>query len=113
MRQLDDQILACVEDQSLSTPQQSELLTWLHDHLVSAYVADLLDLYSGSVPAFAAKELICPCRAAVDVVGNMLQGGIPLGEKMTFECPPQACPRALALSQKLPAWLRRRVVLAA
>lgn len=65
------------------------------------------------MPEFAAQEFICPCRAAIEVIGNMLQGGMPLGEEMTFRCPPRACPRALALSQKLPAWLRRRVVLAA
>lgn len=113
MRQLDEQILACVEDRSLVVQQRDELLTWVHDHLLSAYAANLLDLYPGPAPKFAARHLICPCRSVIEMIGNMLQGGVPLEPDFTFRCPPSGCPSALALSRKLPAWLRRRVTLAA
>lgn len=113
VRQFDAQILACVAGESPTAQQRADLLAWMHEHLLSTYVADLLDLYPGPVPAFASKRRICPCRSSIEIAGNMLQGAIPLEPDHTFLCPPSGCPRALALSKKLPVWLRRRVVLAA
>ena len=110
----DQQILGCVEDESLSPTQQAELLAWTHDHLLSAYAAFALDVLALAAGKRQAKHRINACHSVVEIISNMLDGGIPLeAEDMTFHCPPLCCRRAQALSQRLPGWIRRRVVLAA
>ena len=112
-QQLDKQILECVQGEALCERQQSELLAWVHSHLLSPYVALRMEMYPGLATKPAPKRFVPPCCTMVEAISQMLQGGIPLGEDLTFACPPSGCPRALALSRELPAWLRRRVLLAA
>ena len=114
VRALDRQILQCVEDESLSPGQQSELLTWVHDHLLSAYTAFTLDVFSLAAGKSVERHRINACRSVIEIISNMLDGGIPLEmEDMTFHCPPICCRRAQALSKRLPGWIRHRAVLAA
>ncbi len=113
MQQLDEQILEVVAGESLSAPQQADLLAWTHRHLLAAYVAEQLDARPDPALPPAWRRLIHPCHTDVDMIGEMLQGGVPLEPDLTFHCPPTGCPGAQALSEKLPGWLRRRVALAA
>ena len=113
VRRLDKQILECVRYEALSACQQGELLAWVRAHLLSAYVAIRMEMYPGPTAKPARKRFVLPCCTMVDVISQMLQGGIPLGEDRAFHCPPSGCPRALALSRELPAWLHRRILLAA
>ena len=113
VQQLDEQILECVEDESLSAHQRDKLLAWVHSHLLSAYVAVQLDAYLDATAKPAAKRPVAPCLSAVEMISQLLQGGVPLGPGGTFQCPPSGCARALTLSQKMPVWVRRRIVLAA
>ena len=113
VRQFDEQFLECVEDEDLSAQHRNELLAWAHNHLFCAYLAIQLDrcrdLTAESVP----KRFIRPCRTVIDMIGQMLQGGIPLGEDMTFHCPPCVCPQTIVFNRRLSAWLRHRIALAA
>ena len=111
--QLDMQILGCVLDEQLSDRQQGELLRWVHSHLISAYVAMQFDKRFDGTVDLALKRLVHPCLTNISMIGQMIQGGVPLEPDLTFHCPPSGCPRSLALARKLPAWLQRRVVLAA
>ena len=112
-QRFDAQILACVEDEELSSHQQGELLAWAHRHLLSTCVAAHLDACPLATTDPAPPWLIRPCCSNVEMIIQMLQGGIPLGADRIFECPPTGCSRADALARKMPVWLRQRVVLAA
>lgn len=113
MRQLDEQILECVEDESLSAHQQNELLAWVHSHLLSAYVAVQLIAYTDSMTGPAPESPVHTCLSAVEMIDQMLQGGVPLGPSGTFQCPPSGCASALALSQAMTAFVHRRIILVA
>lgn len=113
VRQLDQQLLQCVEDEALSAAQQAELLAWAHGHLLVAYVAMRLDVLTILAAESADNRLVNPCRSAVDMIENMLQGGVPLDNDLTFRCPPVCCPCADALHTRLLAWMRQRIRLAA
>ena len=113
VRQLDKQILLCVEDESLPPAQQNELLAWVHGHLLSAYVGLTLDALSFVAGKPVPKRRILVCNSAVETINFMLDGGLPLGEDDTFQSPPVCCHHASDLCSWLPGWVRRRVVLAA
>ena len=113
VRQLDEQILLGVEEESLSPVQQSELLGWVHAHLLTAYVAFNLDALAAVAAKSAAKRRVLACGSVIEMISNLLQGGLPLEDDLTFHCPPSCCQRADALRGRLPGWVRRRVVLAA
>ena len=115
VRQFDAQMLRCVENEDLSSAQQDALLDWAHHHLISAYVAVFLDTFAEpAARSLAARSRLHPCGSAMEVIAEMLQGGLPLeAADLSFHCPPRGCERARALSDRLTAWVRRRTVLAA
>ncbi len=113
VRQLDQQLLECVEGESLSAAQQAELLAWAHCHLLSVYVALHLDASPDPAAPSADKRLIDPCTGVVEIISNMLLGEVPVEEDLTFRCPPVCCERSRALSNRLSVWVRRRIELAA
>ena len=113
VRHLDEQILLCVKDEPLSPAQQSELLVWVHDHLLSVFVASHLDARHNRAAKSAAAHRISWCDSVIETISQMLQGGVPLGGSSTFECPPSCCSCAQALTGRLPKWVRSRIVLAA
>ena len=113
VRQFDEQILECVEDEDLTAQQRNELLAWAHNHLSCAYLAIQLDRYRDLTAESVPKHFIRPCRTVIDMISQMLQGGVPLGDDMTFHCPPWVCPQTIAFNRRLSAWLRHRIVLAA
>ncbi len=113
VRRFDTQILVCVEDEDLSLRQQNKLRAWAHRHLLSTSVAAYLDARTLATTDPALTRLIHPCDSSVEMITQMLRGGIPLGADQIFECPPTGCSRADALARKLPGWLRRRIVHAA
>ena len=113
VRHLDEQILLCVKDESLSPAQQSELLVWVHDHLLSVYVASYLDARHNRAAKLAAGHRISGCDSVIETISQMLQGGVPMDEDGNFECPPSCCPCAQALRGRLPKWVRGRIVIAA
>ena len=113
VRRLDEQIFLCIEDESLSPAQQSELLAWVHDHLLSAYVASYLDARHNRAAKSAAKHRISSCDSVIETIRHMIYGGMPVGEDGTFECPPSCCSCAQALSGRLPGWVHGRIVFAA
>ena len=113
VRQLDQQILLGVEDECLSAAQQAELLAWVHAHLLSAYVAFTLDALALVAGKPMPHRRILACRGGVETISLMLEGGLPLGEDLTFACPPVCCRGAQDLGGRLAGWVRRRVVLAA
>lgn len=113
VRQFDEQILECVEDDDLTAHQRNELLIWAHNHLFCAYLAIQLDTRRDLTAGPESRCSIRPCSTVIDMIGQMLQGGVPLGEDMVFHCPPFSCPQTLVFNRRLTAWLRHRVVLAA
>ena len=112
VRQIDKQILLCVEDECLSSAQQAELLAWVHAHLLSAYVAFTLDALS-LVAGKPVPERRILAWGGVETISLLLEGELPLREDLTFHSPPACCPRAHDLCGRLSGWIRRRVALAA
>ena len=55
------QILACVGEEALASSQQSKLLTWAHNHLLSAYAALVLDALALGVRKPLRKHRINAC----------------------------------------------------
>ena len=113
VRQLDRQLLECVEDEALSAAQQAELLAWAHGHLLVAYVATHLGDHSIFGVGLTETRLVTPCLDAVDIIKNMLQGDVPVEDDLTFCCPPVCCPCADAMRERLSVWMRQRVRFAA
>ncbi len=112
-QRLDRQLLACVQDEELSPGQQDKLIAWAHRHVLSTCIATYFVAHPLTAAGPASPQPIRPCCSNIEMITRMLQGDIPLGADHVFACPPTDCSRADALARKLPAWLRRRVVLAA